>query len=320
MTAWPGPERLLSVGSILADIHIDVPHLPVRGGDVIGSAASVSVGGAFNVLAAASRDGLACAFAGRHGTGPYGARIRAELLREGIALLLASSPEGDSGFCLAMVEPDGERSFVTSPGVEARIGARRLASLALEPSDAVFVSGYDLCYPELGREIAGWVRSGAGDILLVLDPGPVAAEIPADILDTVLGRAGILTLNRREAGLVAGASDPRGAAAAISPRLPAEALLILRDGAEGCFLCGRSLAESPVHVPAPSVRMLDSTGAGDTHTGVFVAALANGLDLVSAATRANAAAAISVTRRGPATAPTRRELDTFLTTWPQGEM
>jgi sugar/nucleoside kinase (ribokinase family) len=58
--------------------------------------------------------------------------------------------------------------------------------------------------------------------------------------------------------------------------------------------------------------MIDSTGAGDAHTGVFVAAMATGLDPVSAARRANWAAADSVTRRGPATAPTKEELETFL--------
>jgi sugar/nucleoside kinase (ribokinase family) len=316
VTAWSRPERLVSVGSIVADIRVEVPRLPPRGGDVVGSATSISAGGAFNVLAASARNGLPSAFGGRHGTGPYGTRIRAELEGEGIATLLAPSPEGDSGFCLVMVEPDGERTFVTSPGVEARIGERKLASLALQPSDVIFVSGYDLSYPELGREIAGWTRSSEADLLLVVDPGPLVAEIPADILDGTLSRARIVTLNRREAGLLAGAPDLESTGKAVLPRLRADALLVIRDGPEGCFLFGADL-RAPVHVPAPPVRMLDSTGAGDAHTGVFIAAIAKGLDLISAARRANAAAAISVTRRGPATAPAREELDAFLTTWPQ---
>ena len=58
--------------------------------------------------------------------------------------------------------------------------------------------------------------------------------------------------------------------------------------------------------------MIDSTGAGDTHTGVLIAGLTEGLDPVAAVRRANAAAAISVTRRGPATAPNRAELNRFL--------
>jgi sugar/nucleoside kinase (ribokinase family) len=66
-------------------------------------------------------------------------------------------------------------------------------------------------------------------------------------------------------------------------------------------------------VPGFLVDVLDTNGAGDTHTGTFIAALAGGADELSAARAANAAAALSVTRRGPATAPTAAELTRFLT-------
>jgi sugar/nucleoside kinase (ribokinase family) len=67
-----------------------------------------------------------------------------------------------------------------------------------------------------------------------------------------------------------------------------------------------------VHVPGFRVDVLDTTGAGDTHTGTFIAALARGADALDAARTANAAAALSVTRRGPATAPSAAELARFL--------
>jgi ribokinase len=309
------PERLLSVGSIVADIRIDVPHLPPRGGDVLASTASVSAGGGFNVLAAAARNRLPAVFGGRHGTGPYGARIRADLARESIATLFAPSPRGDSGFCVVMVEPDGERTFITSPGVEAQVATHDLDDLDIRPTDAVFVSGYDLGYPLLGGEIARWIGLWSVDALLVVDPGPLVAEIPTDILDAALARARVLTLNRREAALFAGTDDVGRIAGLALPRLQAGALLVVRDGPEGCLLFGAGLSNSPVHVSAPSARALDSTGAGDAHTGVLIAALAAGFDPISAATRANAAAAISVTRRGPATAPTITELDAFMAKW-----
>jgi len=259
------PTRLLSLGSMLVDIRIDVPNLPPRGGDVIGSSASASAAGGFNILAAASRNGMSCVFAGRHGTGP---------------------------------------------GVEARLGERDLAHLALLPSDAVFVSGYDLSYPELGPEIAA--LASQRDVFLVVDPGPMVGEIPTGVLDSILPRTCILTLNRREAAMLAGVTQTERQGQAILPRLRPDALLVLRDGAEGCFLFGEALSERSVHVPAPAVRALDTTGAGDAHTDVLIAALASGLDPVSAAERANAAAAISVTRPGSATAPSREELDAFL--------
>jgi sugar/nucleoside kinase (ribokinase family) len=65
-------------------------------------------------------------------------------------------------------------------------------------------------------------------------------------------------------------------------------------------------------VRAPAVTAVDSTGAGDAHSGAFLAALADGLPPLDAAARANAAAAFAVTRPGPATSPTRAELDAWL--------
>src|SRR5579872_3803832 len=195
MIEKPPPTRLLSVGSILADIRIDVPRLPPRGGDVLGSQANVSAGGGFNILAAAARNGLKTAFAGQHGNGSYGARIRAELQSEGIDILMPPSEAGDSGFCIVLVEPDGERTFVTSPGVEARPGRFPLGSLQITPTDALFASGYDLCYPELGSAIAGWLPTLPASVTIMIDPGPLVADIPPDVMSAVLARADILSLN-----------------------------------------------------------------------------------------------------------------------------
>jgi sugar/nucleoside kinase (ribokinase family) len=310
MGRGPNP-RLISVGSIVADIRLDVPHLPARGGDVIGSAAAVTAGGGFNILCAAARQGLPALFAGRHGSGPYGDCIRAAFAREGIATLHRPAPAGDSGFCLVMVEPDGERTFVSSPGVEAKLGPRRLSDVPLAAGDWVFVSGYDLAYPELGGAIAGWAAAMPEDVRLVVDPGPLAAEIPEAVLQAVMPRATIWTMNSREAELLTGTMEPATVRQRLRPGLAQDAWLVLRNGAAGAFLSVKAGA-GPTLVPAPSVTVVDSTGAGDTHTGVLIASLAQGHDGLAAIRRANAAAAISVTRAGPATAPDRQALDAFL--------
>jgi sugar/nucleoside kinase (ribokinase family) len=305
-----GPH-LITIGSVVADIRLDVPHLPARGGDVIGSTATVSAGGGFNILCSAARQGLPTLFAGWHGTGPYGDCIRAAFAREGIATLHRPVPDADSGLCLVMVEPDGERTFVSSPGVESLLGRRRLSEVPLTAGDTVFVSGYDLCYPDLGAAIAAWVPELPKGVRLVVDPGPLAGEIPDAILRDVMPHVSIWTMNRREAGLLAGVTEAGAVWQLIRPRLNADALLVLRDGATGAFLFGRG-HELPVMIPAPAVTMIDSTGAGDTHTGVLIAALARGLEPTAAMRRATAAAALSVTRQGPAMAPDRSELDEFL--------
>ena len=86
--------------------------------------------------------------------------------------------------------------------------------------------------------------------------------------------------------------------------------VLVRTGPDGCLL-GRPGATA-VHVPGFRVHAVDTNGAGDAHAGTFIAALAGGADAADAARTANAAAALSVTRRGPATAPSAAELARFL--------
>ena len=91
--------------------------------------------------------------------------------------------------------------------------------------------------------------------------------------------------------------------------MPADALLVVRDGPNGCWVSRQGKSEP---VPGFKVNAVDSNGAGDAHAGVFLAGLAKGLQPVHAARRANAAAALAVTRWGPATSPAAAEVDALL--------
>ncbi|HTM86079.1 MAG TPA: PfkB family carbohydrate kinase, partial [Mycobacterium sp.] len=86
--------------------------------------------------------------------------------------------------------------------------------------------------------------------------------------------------------------------------------VVVRLGADGCVILAPG--GEPVHVPGFAVEALDTNGAGDAHVGAFLAALAAGQHPLAAARRANACAALAVTRPGPATAPTAAEVDALL--------
>ena len=210
-----------------------------------------------------------------------------------------------------LLEPDGERTFVTCNGVDAELADDDLSAVQLTAGDLVYVSGYDLAYPVSGPVLAAWVGGLAEQARVVFDPGPLVDDIPAALLDQVLRRSDVLTVNAREAALLAGVAtvDDRAAVlATLRARLGASAVVCLRLGSDGCVVAG---AGERYDVPAPAVRAVDSTGAGDCHTGVLVAGLAEGLPIERAAQRATVAAALAVTRLGPATAPTRAEVDTY---------
>jgi sugar/nucleoside kinase (ribokinase family) len=274
-------------------------------------------------------------YAGGHGTGRWGDLVRAALAAEGIGLVRPPDQDRDTGFDVALVEPDAERTFVTHLGAEALRGPAPWDAVPVEPGDAVYVSGYGLVPPDSGPALGDWAGALPPGVLLFVDPGPLVAQIPAAVLDPVLSRCDWLSCNHREAALLTntglsgtglsgtgtadaaggtGSADAPGDPAELARRLLARgaaANIIVRAGAAGCYVALYGSSDA-VHVRSRKVTAVDTTGAGDAHSGAFLAALAEGLPPLNAAAWANAAAAFAVTRPGPATSPTRTELDAWL--------
>ena len=288
-------KRLVSLGSVIVDLVLDVPLLPERGGDVLASQRGMAVGGAFNVLSAASRLGLPGVYAGPHGTGPFGDQVRAALKREGISVARKPNPELDTGWTVALIEPDAERTFVTVTGADGIVATGDLEGIEYHAGDAVYVSGYDLAYPAAGQAIAQHVPGIPPDVFLAFDPGPLAGEIDRGLLQPLVERANLLSLNERE-------SEALG-------HVDVETVVI-RQGAAGATFQRRG--EGPIHVDAVRLeKVADTSGAGDVHVGATLAGLARGLAWPEAVLLANRAAAFAVSRRGPASGPTDAELENF---------
>ncbi|WP_246795317.1 PfkB family carbohydrate kinase [Burkholderia perseverans] len=306
MSAQP---RLIHTGQVLVDLIMRVGALPPPGGDVLADDARFEVGGGFNVMAAARRSGMTVVYAGGHGSGRFGEMVRATLAAEGVTPAAPRVAGHDTGICVALVDATAERTFVTHLGAEARLERGVLDALAVTPRDIVYVSGYSLCVPDKAAVLVDWLEALPRDTRVAFDPGPLVATIEPALLARVMRCTRIWTGNREEALREARCDTAEAALAAIAARLPADALTLVRDGEHGCLLA----CEGQVtRVDGFAVTAVDSNGAGDAHTGVLLAALAEGTAPAAAAHRANAAAALAVTRFGPATAPSRAEIDALV--------
>jgi ribokinase len=301
--------RLVHTGQVILDLVMRVPGLPPVGGDVFATSTDLLPGGGFNVVAAAARAGARVLYAGGHGGGRFGDLVRSALAAEGVELALPPVPGADTGICVVLVDPAGERTFVTGTGAASALVPDALATVAVEPADIVHVSGYTLLADDDdAAALLHRLEELDGPTVLV-DPGPLVADIDPATWRRLLACTAILSTNAREARLLTGQDDPRAASAALARTLPATATTVVRDGAAGCLLTRDGRTE---RVPGVPVTAVDTTGAGDAHCGVLAAELLRGADLHTAAVRANAAAALAVTRPGPATSPTRAEVDALL--------
>ena len=304
--------RLVSLGNVIIDIVAEVEALPERGGDVLASRAALEVGGGFNLMAAAARQGLEVAYAGALGRGPFGDLGRQALAAEGIALLLPeiSDETQDTGFAVVLVDAAAERTFVTAVGAEAGLTGQRLDHVDIRPTDALAISGYGLLHAANRHAILERLPRLPPETTVCYDPGPLGHTFPHEVMDAVRRRVDWWSCNTREAELITGRTDPSEAARDLWARLQRGNVLV-RLGVSGCLVA--QTAGEVVLVPGVPVTIVDTTGAGDAHLGAFVAGLAAGYDVRAATGRANVVAALTVSRRGPATSPTAEEVDRFYT-------
>ncbi|WP_128773405.1 PfkB family carbohydrate kinase [Actinomyces oricola] len=299
------PACFISTGSVLIDLPLHVSRIPAPGGAVTATSAGPAVGGGYTVVSAVARQGLPAALAATLGTGPNSSRVRESMMLDGVELLVAELV-GDIGTCTTLIEPSGRRTFITTAGVEAEPQQEDLESLDLLDGDWVHATGYDLVHPTSCPVLVDWLLALPDGVELVIDLGPVQPEIEDDLLIPLLGRTTFLTGNHME---ITGLSARLGSPDALREACP-QALIVRRTGVHGCVLWPADGA--PIEVPGFARDVVDTTGAGDTHTGVLVAGLMDGLNIVAAARRANAAAAEAVSRSGPARAPRRDEIDVLL--------
>lgn len=247
--------------------------MPAAGGEVEAAGFRAAPGGGFAFLLAAKRAGADVVHCCPHGVGPNGDAVRAALAKEGIPAALDPDPRGDTGHCVVLIAPDGERTMVSWPGVESRVTAEALRGV--RAGDVVVLSGYAL---RDATELPGFLAALPADAALIFDPTPIVGSLDLSAVDAVLARADWVSGNRREIDAL---PPPAGGA-------------VLRDGADGAWLIERGAA--PLHVPAPRVAARDTTGAGDVHVATFAALLAMGTMPRAALEAANAAAADHVAK------------------------
>lgn len=301
-------SRLLHSGQVIVDLVMGLDTLPASGGDVLANSASFQVGGGFNVMAAARRNGLPVVYLGRHGEGRFGELARAAMQAEGIEMALAASAGKDTGLCVSLTEASTERTFISHLGAEGELSADDLAQIVPRVEDYVYVSGYSLLLEGKAQPLLDWLLALPREIVVVFDPGPLVKAPDSALMRALLPRIDIWTSNGPEALAFTGATDINQALPVLNQHM--QALLVVRDGPNGCWVGRGAQIE---HVPGFKVQAVDSNGAGDAHAGVFIAGLAKGLKPVEAARRANAAAALAVTRWGPATSPGTDEIDALVT-------
>ncbi|RRK10322.1 ribokinase [Lactiplantibacillus garii] len=280
-------SRALILGAVFVDVVVNVPTLPTSGADVTGEAVASHVGGcAYNVYGAVRAAGQIAELFVPVGIGEQAATVRADFERNGIPVTLPVET-GDNGWDLALVEPDGERSFLTIDGVEQCWQPAWFDRLDLTSYDYFYISGYELENPISAQVILQALAQRHSQAYVVFDPSPRVTHLPADCRDAILSDRVMVHCNEAELDeLVPGGDNLEDKLHRLFTLTHSPVIVTL--GQRGTVYYNGQTSQT---LPGATVPVTNTIGAGDTHCGGLLAGLMAGMDLKTAVRQANELAA-----------------------------
>jgi ribokinase len=288
-----GEPRIVVVGSTMIDLVAFADRLPDAGETLVGTRFLQGFGGkGANQAVAAARFGAAVAMVNAVGDDPNGRAIIANLADQGVAVDDVVVIPGTSGVAPIWVDGAGMNRIIVIPGTNALVAPDLAAAAVRRLRPAVVVGQFEIPQATTSAAFAAAREVGATTIL---NPAPGAMIEPG-----LLAATDWLVPNETEFALVGGRSltgsldDQAAAITALGDALAVS--LVVTLGERGVAL--RPRGQKVAWIPAPAVKVVDTTGAGDAFVGAFAVGLGLGWSPVSAANLGCAAGADSVTRAG----------------------
>ncbi|MDO4313396.1 MAG: PfkB family carbohydrate kinase [Eubacteriales bacterium] len=285
-------KKCLVIGAAMLDIIMEIDRLPKSGEDVYAGAQSMTVGGcAYNVADIMKHFKVEHTFFAPVGTGMYAGFVEKELERTGHRSVVKSE-NTDNGYCLCMVEADGERTFLTLPGIECRFEKEWFDQLNAEEYDSVYVSGYEL-EGEGGSVILDFLEAHP-ELTVYYAPGPRITYISDEKRERMTALSPVVHLNEMEALTFTKKEEVEAAAYTLAKKTKNTVIVTL--GAKGVYLMENG--EGKV-IPSAKAEVVDTIGAGDSHIGAIMSMRALGADFETAVRTANKVSAMVVGVKGP---------------------
>ena len=279
--------KILNIGSMNIDLVYSVEHFVAAGETVASSKLERFSGGkGLNQSVALGRAGAQVYHAGK--IGQDGLFLKQLLEQANVDTQHICVTDGATGTAVIQVQPDGQNCILLYAGANGEITEQEIDHVLED-----FSAGDLLLMQNEVSGLAYALRAAKQKGLFIcLNPSPVTEKMlhaPLELVDCFI-------LNEVEAAQLGGGNTPDEMLDAMAQRFP-EAMVVLTLGEDGA-VCRRG--NERWQQPCYPVKAVDTTAAGDTFTGYFLAAYTQGSTIPEALRLAARAAAIAVTRKGAA--------------------
>ena len=286
-------------GSINIDLVYRLPHL-VQPGETLSSVSMDTLlgGKGANQSVAVARAGVPVQHVGRIGRADQWAVE--QMQAAGVDVRHIESIEEASGHAIIQVDDAGENSIILHGGANQSFTREILETHFQDASSDDWL----LIQNECNHISTAFDIASAKGMQIVFNPAPMTTEIA----DLPLEHCAVLIVNEPEAEALAGTSDPEQILNILTKRYP-NTRLVMTLGSKGALL---QYSGNLIRHNALNVDVVDTTGAGDTFVGYFLASIIEGHDDAACLKRACTAAALSVTQPGAAPSiPDAKTVDDF---------
>ncbi|PWC11718.1 ribokinase [Brenneria roseae subsp. americana] len=296
--------KVCILGSFNVDIVAKVARFPKGGESLMAQGSTLGPGGkGANQAMAASRAGSRVHFVSKVGKDQFSQFAYDHLASSEILsfTLYQSETEPTGNAIIYVSQQNGENMIAIHPGANQTINEDEVAAITPELAHA------DVLLLQLENNFSATLNAmKLANTLgkkVILNPAPYSSDILPylEYLD-------VITPNETEASLLSGIDvhdlDSAKMAAQKIADLGARCVIITMGARGALLLEGKQFQ----HIPAFPALSIDTTGAGDAFNGALAAAIANGQNLVQAATYASAFASLAVEREGAANMPEHRQV------------
>ncbi|WP_323006050.1 adenosine kinase [Pseudorhodobacter sp.] len=264
----------------------------------IGPAKEISGGSAANSIAGIAHLGGRTAYVGKVKDDQLGAIFAHDLRAQGAVYETEMAPkesDHETGRCIVIVTPDGERSMNTYLGWSEFLTPADIDADQMSQAEWIYLEGYRFDGPESHQAFADAIAAckGAGGRVSITLSDAFCVERHRDAFrKMIVEDTDLLFANRAEILSMYQTSDYEAAMQAAARDV---AIVACTDGASGAHVLANG---QHWHVPAVPTQIVDATGAGDLFSGAFLWAITNGYDLETAARMGNIAASEVISHIG----------------------
>jgi sugar/nucleoside kinase (ribokinase family) len=264
----------------------------------VGPAKEISGGSAANTIAGIAQLGGRTAYVGKVKDDQLGSIFAHDLRAQGAHYDTKLAPRDavhETGRCIVLVTPDGERSMNTYLGVTEFLSPDDIDDAQMAQADWIYLEGYRFDGPDSHAAFAKAIAAckGAGGRVSLTLSDPFCIDRHRDAFRTMIrDEVDLLFCNRAEILSMYQTADFDAALALAAAEI---AIVACTDSENGAHILSEG---KRWHAPAKPTKIVDATGAGDLFAGAFLWGLAEGRDLLTCGQMGNIAAAEIISHIG----------------------